>query len=212
MDKMGRIIGILSKRYGTKIRKGKPFDVLIGTVLSQRTKDEVSEPAARRLLARASSPKKMLGLSSEEIGRLILPTNYYIQKSKRIKEISRILLKRYGGRVPRDMAGLDELPGVGPKTASIVLAYSFGIPRIAVDTHVNRISQRLGLVPKNTKPETTQKILEGMVLQKYKIIMNNLLVDFGKDICRPLAPHCFRCPIFGQCRYEKRFFYKSRHI
>jgi endonuclease-3 len=97
-----------------------------------------------------------------------------------------------------------ELPGVGSKTASIVLAYGFGIPTIAVDTHVNRISQRLGLVEEGSKPEETQKVLERMVPRRMQVLVNHLFVSFGKDVCKPLRPQCFRCPIKEYCRYYHR--------
>jgi endonuclease-3 len=114
------------------------------------------------------------------------------------------LLQQYKSKVPRTREELMQLPGVGAKTASIVLAYAYGVPTIAVDTHVNRISKRLGIVAGNSKPERTQEILEKIIPEKYQIMVNHLLVTFGKDVCRPRAPKCYACPIKSLCPYPNK--------
>jgi endonuclease-3 len=155
----------------------------------------------------ANSPRKILKLSEKQIAKLIYPAGFYRQKAKKIKKLCRILLEKYRGKVPKKKEELLSLLAVGNKTASIVLAYGFGIPTIAVDTHVNRISKRLGIVPDDYKPEETQKILEEMLPKKLHIVVNHLLVTFGKNICRPVKPRCEVCPIKKYCKY-----YRIYHI
>ena len=209
MNRIEKIIKFLNKMYKIKVWKGKSFDVLIGTVLSHRTKDEVSWPASERLFKSANNPEKMSKLSEKEIVRLIKPVGFYNQKAKRVKQICKTLLEKYNGKVPYTREELMELPGVGAKTASIVLSYSFGIPTIGVDTHVNKVSQRLGLVPKGCKPEKTQEVLEKIIPKNLHIIINHLFVTFGKNMCRAVMPHCFRCPVYEFCKYEKKEHYRN---
>jgi len=173
-------------------------------VLSQRTKDETTGPAAERLFHTANTPQKILKLPARKIAKLIYPVGFYNQKAKRIKRICSILTKEYGGRVQRTREELMKLPGVGAKTASIVLAYAYSMPTVAVDTHVNRISKRLGFVAENSKPEKTQEVLEGLIPKKLQIVVNHLFVTFGKDICRPLRPRCYICPIVKLCPYPNK--------
>lgn len=209
MKKIEKIIKILNKRYRIKPWRGKPFRVLVGTVLSQRTKDEMSWPTSEKLFRVADNPEEMSKLSEKQIAKIIKSVGFYNQKAKRIKQICKILKEKYRGRVPRTREELMKLPGVGAKTASIVLSYSFGIPTIGVDTHVNRISQRLGLAPKGYKPEKTQVVLEKVIPKRLHIIVNHLLVTFGKDICRPIRPRCNICMIYKYCKYEKKECYRN---
>jgi len=209
MKRIVEIIEILDRKYKVKAWREKPFKLLIGTVISQRTKDETTEKAVGQLFRVANTPEKILKLSEKRIAKLIYPAGFYRQKSRRIKEISRIVLEKYRGRVPDEREELMQLPGVGSKTASIVLAYSFGVPTIAVDTHVNRISQRLGLVPNGCKPEKTQELLEKIVPEKLQIKVNHLFVLFGQNICRPVRPYCNICPIYRYCKYEKKEYYRK---
>lgn len=207
--RMTKIIRILQKKCKVRTWRERPFRVLIACVLSQRTKDETTDPASDRLFRAADTPQKMLRLSVKRIARLIYPVGFYNQKSKRIKKICRILLNKYGGRVPHTRDELMELPGVGAKTASIVLAYAFGVPTIAVDTHVNRISKRLGFVAENSKPEKTQEFIEKIIPKKYQIMANHLLVTFGKEICQPRVPKCYACPVEKLCPYPNKNFGKK---
>lgn len=204
-----KIIVSLNKVYRVEKWRSNPFKVLITTVLSHRTKDQTTRKASQQLFKAANTPEKIVKLSKKKIAKLIYPVGFYEQKAKRIKQICKILLEKYGGRVPATREELMQLPGVGSKTASIVLAYSFGIPTIAVDTHVNRISQRLGFVPYGNRPEKTQEILESIVPKNLQIIANHLLVTFGQDLCRPVRPKCNICPVYKYCRYEKKEHYRN---
>ncbi len=180
----------------------EPFKVLIATVISQRTKDEVTYTVAERLFEKYPTPKDMKNAPVDEIARLIYPAGFYKEKAKKIKEIARIIDEEYGGKVPDTLEELLKLPGVGRKTANIVLSRCFGKDAIAVDTHVHRISNRLGWVyTKN--PEETERELMKVLPKKYWRDINELLVMFGRTICRPISPRCEICPIKSFCLYYK---------
>ncbi|MEM5882997.1 MAG: endonuclease III [Candidatus Aenigmatarchaeota archaeon] len=202
MNEVERIIKILNKKYKVKPWKEKPFKLLIGTILSQRTRDEKTSQAWKRLFLKANTPEKILNLSEKEIQNLIKDVGFYRQKAKRIKKISQIILEEYKGKVPSSREELLKLPGVGPKTADVVLSYSFGKPVIAVDTHVATISKRLGWT-KSDKPERIREDLHKIVPKKYRLIINNLFVEFGKEICRA-KPKCYVCPIIKFCKFSKK--------
>ncbi|WP_457621534.1 endonuclease III domain-containing protein [Persephonella sp.] len=175
-----------------------PYQILISTIISLRTKDEVTAEASERLFKLADNPYDMLRLSEDEIAKAIYPAGFYRNKAKTIREISRILVEKYGGDVPDTLDKLLKLPGVGRKTANLVLALSFNKPAICVDVHVHRISNRLGIV--NTKtPEETEKQLMEKVPRKYWSKINDLLVAFGQTICKPVSPYCSRCPVAHLC-------------
>lgn len=175
-----------------------PFFVLISTVMSHRTRDEVTYPAARKLFERFSTPTKMVDADAGEIEALIRDVGFYRVKTGRIQEISRILLEKYDGKVPDDMEALLGLPGVGRKTANCVLAHAFLKDALAVDTHVHRISNRLGLV--GTKaPEETESELKKIFPQKYWKHINLLLVKLGQNVCRPISPRCGVCVLNDMC-------------
>ena len=200
-----KIVRVLQKKYKIKPWRGKPFEVLISTILSQRTKDEVTRKCARKLLNVANTPEKILKLDERKIRELIYPVGFYRQKAKKIKKICKILIEKYGGKVPKKREELLKLPGVGDKTASCVLSYGFGISTIPVDTHVNRISKRLGIVNEKNSPEETRKTLEKTLPKKLYGIVNFLFISFGRDICRPIKPRCNICPIKEVCKYYKKF-------
>ena len=202
--KIEKILEKLRKLYRHGYEIETPFRLLITTILSQRTKDETTEGAAKRLFEVVKTPKDILRLSTIEIAKLIYPVGFYKRKSETIKKLCEILVKEYSGEVPGNKEDLLKLPGVGQKTASIVLSYGFGVPTVAVDTHVNRISQRLGLVPIGSKPEETQKILEKLIPKKLQIEVNNLFVNFGKNICKPRNPLCASCPIKIFCKFYRQ--------
>jgi len=184
-----------------------PFKILIATVLSLRTKDEVTAKASERLFQVADDPYKMLELSEEEISKLIYPVGFYRRKARNIKEICKILVEKYNGKVPDSLEELLKLPGVGRKTANLVITLGFGKLGICVDTHVHRISNRLGYV--NTKtPEETEFALREKLPKEYWIEINDLLVSFGQHICHPTSPKCSICPIKEYC--EKRGVKRSR--
>lgn len=178
---------------------GSPFQVLIATVLSLRTQDATTIHAARRLFALAGEPRAMLALDEATLARTIYPVGFYRQKARQIREICRILLEREGGEVPRDIDALLELPGVGRKTANLVVSLGYGEPGVCVDTHVHRITNRWGYVETRT-PEQTEMALRATLPRPYWTDVNRLLVQFGQAICRPVSPRCSICPVARSCR------------
>jgi len=173
-----------------------PFRILISCILSLRTKDETTGAASKRLFALADSPHAMLGLPEKEIARAIFPVGFYNTKARNIRAICRRLIDEHGGRVPDEM--LLALPGVGRKTANLVLTVGYGKPGICVDTHVHRISNRWGWVKTKT-PEQTEMALRELLPHRYWTRFNGLLVTFGQNCCTPLSPHCSACPVEGDC-------------
>ncbi|MDD5084793.1 MAG: endonuclease III [Candidatus Omnitrophica bacterium] len=180
-------------------RRTDPFRILISTVLSTRTKDETTEAASARLFAIAKTPGALLRLSRSKIERAIYPVGFYKTKAKNVKTISKIILKKYAGRVPHTLEELMTLPGVGRKVANLVMTRGFGLDGICVDTHVHRISNRWGYVRTKT-PHETEMTLRRKLPRRYWIIYNDLLVAFGQTICKPVSPFCSRCPVAGYCK------------
>lgn len=176
-----------------------PFRILISTLISLRTKDAVTMAASRRLFALADTPSAMLTLSPETIEQAIYPAGFYRIKTKNILEISRILLESYKGEVPSQKEALLQLPGVGTKTANLTLNLGFGIDAICVDTHVHRISNRMGWVA-TKNPEETEIALEKIMPQHYWIPLNELLVTYGQQICKPVSPLCSQCTVYSFCK------------
>jgi endonuclease-3 len=174
----------------------RPFETLVSTILSLRTKDAVTEQASRRLLARAPTPDGIAALPVAEIEELIYPAGFYHTKARNLKETSRILLRDYEGKVPRKMEELLKLPGVGRKTANLVITVGYGEYGICVDTHVHRISNRWGYVK---TPEETEFALYGRLPKKHWITYNDLLVTFGQNLCVPISPWCGKCPVQEFC-------------
>lgn len=175
-----------------------PFRVLISCILSLRTKDETTAAASLRLFALADTPEALLDVSERKIAHTIFPVGFYNTKARHIRAICRRLIEQYGGRVPDDMDRLLALPGVGRKTANLVLTIGFGKPGICVDTHVHRISNRWGWV--NTKtPEQTEMALRELLPPRHWIHFNDLLVTFGQNCCKPISPHCNTCPVESDC-------------
>lgn len=171
-----------------------PFRILISTIISLRTKDQVTTEASRKLYAVADTPENIAKLSIPEIEKLIYPAGFYHNKARQIKEICQILVKKYASSVPNTMEELLAFKGVGRKTANLVLALGFNIPAICVDTHVHRITNRLGYVNTAT-PEKTEFALREKLPEKYWLRINTLLVAFGQTICQPLRPKCKNCPL-----------------
>ena len=174
------------------------FKILISTVLSLRTKDKTTEEASHRLFAVAADPEALLRLSIPQIEKLIFPVGFYHTKAKNLLEICRQLNERFGGQVPESMEDLLSLPGVGRKTANLVITVGHGKPGICVDTHVHRISNRWGLVKTKT-PEETERELRRVLPKRYWIEYNDLLVAFGQNLCVPISPFCGRCRIANAC-------------
>ena len=179
-------------------RSRDPFRVLMACLLSLRTKDETTGPASERLFGLADTPDAMLALSPRQIERAIFPVGFYRTKARVVREVSRDLIERFGGQVPASIDALLTLKGVGRKTANLVVTQGFNKPGICVDTHVHRISNRLGYV-KTTHPEKTEAALRAKLPRRYWIGYNDLLVSFGQNICLPLSPRCSRCPLSGWC-------------
>ena len=175
-----------------------PFAILVSTLLSLRTKDEVTAAATERLLNLAAGPQQMMSLTEGEIAGAIYPVGFYRNKARQIREICRVLLDRYGGVVPDNLEELLSLKGVGRKTANLVLTLGFDKDGICVDTHVHRISNRLGYVTTKT-PEQTEFALREKLPRHYWKIYNTLLVAFGQKICRPVSPLCSTCPVRVYC-------------
>lgn len=179
-----------------------PFLVLISTILSQRTRDEMTEKASAQLFAKYATPTAIAAASPDDLERLIRPVGFYRQKAVMIRRVSQAVLDRHGGRVPRTYEELIELPQVGPKTANCVLVYGYGEPRIPTDTHVHRVSNRLGLV-RTKAPEATEQALMRIVPRESWLHVNELFIRFGKDICRPIGPRCDACSFTSFCRYYR---------
>ena len=207
MEKIDEIVSILkreNKKYIVPIvtivsMTKNPFMVLISCLLSLRTKDKVTGEASNRLFKLADNPEKMLDLSTESIEKAIYPVGFYKTKSKRIKEICKTLLDDYGGVVPDEIDELLKLKGVGRKTANLTVTLGYGKLGICVDTHVHRISNRLGLVTTKT-PEQTEFALRKILPQKHWLIYNDLLVTYGQNLCAPISPWCSKCKIFKYCK------------
>jgi endonuclease III len=179
-------------------RSDDPYQILISTLISLRTKDAVTTEASRKLFAAAKTPRSMVKLPASRIRELIYPAGFYKRKAETILEVSRLLIDRYHGRVPDDLDLLLELPGVGRKTANLVLTLGFGKPGICVDTHVHRITNRFGYV--NTRnPDETETALRKKLPEEWWIPINDILVAFGQGLCAPISPHCSRCPVSAWC-------------
>lgn len=184
----------------TRIAAGHrdPFLVLIGCLLSLRTKDETTEKAMERLMEKARTPEELLSIPTDELEKIIYPVGFYRNKARLIKDISRTIIEKYGRTVPDTIEELTTIRGVGRKTANIVITEGYGKAGVAVDTHVHRISNRLGAVRTKT-PEQTEEALRKSLPRKYWIAYNPLLVTHGRRTCTPLSPFCSRCPVFDLC-------------
>jgi endonuclease-3 len=179
-------------------RARDPYKVLISCILSLRTQDKTTELASRRLFSLADTPQKMLTLDPARIEEAIYPVGFYRNKSRSVLAISRMLVDSYGARVPDDMDALLKLPGVGRKTANLVIGVGFGKPAICVDTHVHRITNRWGYLKTKT-PAETESVLREKLPRRYWIEFNDLLVTFGQNQCKPVSPLCGTCPVQAFC-------------
>lgn len=175
-----------------------PFQILISCLISLRTKDEVTAEASARLFHLARTVRAVASLPTATIARAIYPAGFYRMKARTIRDICRTLLEHHRGEVPNTLEGLLSLKGVGRKTANLVLTVGFGKPGICVDTHVHRISNRLGIVETKT-PEETEFALRRVLPRRHWIPYNDLLVSFGRNVCKPISPICSTCPANGLC-------------
>lgn len=179
----------------------RPFETLISTVLSLRTKDKVTLEASLRLFDKAKTPADILKLKSEELEKLIYPVCFYRNKSVSILKTCQILVEKYGGKVPRDLDKLIELPGVGRKTANLVMTVGFDDYGICVDVHVHRISNRFGFI-KTALPDESELVLRENLPKKHWKTYNDILVAFGQNLCVPVSPWCTRCPVEKYCEKQ----------
>ncbi len=206
--KLGRAVRILRAaaraRWGSWAHgRSNPFRTLVSCILSTRTKDETTDAASRRLFRLARTPRALMALSGWRIDRAIYPVGFHREKAGYLRAMSRILVEKHAGRVPATPGALLDLPGVGRKVANLVLGRAFGIPAICVDTHVHRISNRLGLV-RTREPEETERALSRLLPRRLWTEWNGLLVNWGQTVCRPVGPRCAGCPLRGVCAFGRR--------
>ena len=181
---------------------GGQFSILIGTILSARTKDENTTKVVKRLFKEYKSAKALAKAKVKDVEKIIKSIGFYHVKAKRIIQVASMIATQYKGKVPNDLEELLKLPGVGRKTANCVLVYGFEKPAIPVDTHVHRISNRLGLV-KTKSPEDTEFELMKKIPKKYWLEINDTFVMYGQNICKPISPMCNVCKIKKMCKYYK---------
>jgi endonuclease III len=185
-----------------EVEKGDPFRILIGTILSHRTRDENTTRATENLFSKYKTPAQLAEADPRRVRQLIRPSGFYNMKTKNIIRASRQLVDEFGGQVPDNVDDLLRIHSVGRKTANCVLVYAFAKPAIPVDTHVHRISNRLGLVT-TKKPEETEAELTRTVPKKYWLDLNELFVRFGQTTCKPIGPRCGQCTLSASCRYYR---------
>lgn len=181
---------------------GDPYKILIGTILSARTRDETTTNVIKMLFSKFKNPEELSRANLNEIKELIQKIGFYNVKAARIKEVSKILVEKYNSEVPPNLEDLLSFPGVGRKTANCVLVYGFRKPAIPVDVHVHRISNRIGIV-KTKKPEETEIVLQKSIDRKHWIAVNETFVVFGQNICLPIKPKCNVCRLTKLCKYYK---------
>jgi endonuclease-3 len=179
-------------------RDRDPFRILVSTILSLRTKDDVTEAASARLFAIASTPRQLARLELARIEKAIYPVGFYRTKARTLRDVARRLKKEFAGEVPCTMEGLLDFKGVGRKTAALVVSLGYGTPAICVDTHVHRIANRLGWVRTRT-PDQTEQALMRLVPRSRWISVNEIMVGFGQRVCTPLSPRCSTCPLTRSC-------------
>ena len=202
MSKTDRIIKIVEELNNVRVfLDHDPYRVLVRTILSQRTRDENTDQATNNLFSKYNDIYEVVEAPTDDVQELIKPAGFYRVKAGRIQEVSQILIDEYGGEVPDTLEELVKLPGVGRKTANCVLVFAFELPAIPVDTHVHRISNRMGLV--NTKtPDETEIELSKIAPKDLWIKLNDLMVQFGQNICKPTSPQCEMCPVNYLCDYD----------
>ncbi len=201
----GAVVRTLIDRYSEPAASVKetPWESLLFTALSARSRDDQTEPVFRALIAAYPAPADLAKAKRADVERILKHIGLFRSKAKNVIAMAEALMERHGGRVPSDMDALVALPGVGRKTASCVLVYAYGIPAIAVDTHVLRIVNRLGWVKEKT-PEKTERSLRRTLPKRFWIDINRVMVSFGRAICVPGRPKCWRCPVRRWCAYPKK--------
>ena len=184
---------------------GGPLSILIGTILSARTRDENTSPVVKKLFTKYKTARSLAKAKVSDVEKIIKPTGFYHVKARRIIKVASLIDSQYSGKVPDSFDELLKLPGVGRKTANCVLVYAFDKPAIPVDTHVHRISNRLGLVKTKT-PEETELALMKKIPKKYWLEINDTFVMYGQNICKPISPMCDVCQLKSECKYYKTTF------
>ncbi len=184
---------------------GGPLSILIGTILSARTRDENTSAVVKKLFSKYKTAHSLARAKVSDVEKIIKSTGFYHVKARRIIEVTSLIDSKYCGRVPDTLEELLNLPGVGRKTANCVLVYAFDKPAIPVDTHVHRISNRLGLV-ETKNPEETEFELMKKIPKRYWLKINDIFVMYGQNICKPISPMCDVCQIRKECRYYKSKF------
>jgi len=212
MKPIDKIIKALKGKYNLSMlgqfrSRYTPFQILISTVLSARAKDTTTVPLVKKLFQKYKTPKDFAKANIRDLEKEIYPIGFYRNKAKNIKELSKIILNKYKGTVPKDLNELLTLPGVGRKVANCVLVYAFNEAAIPVDIHVHRISNRIGLVKTKTPEETESKLTE-IVPKRYWIDINEVFVTHGQNTCLPRNPNCPNCPINRYCNYYKTAYKK----
>jgi len=215
LDKIGKILDGMIKtmdavkpprmtalRQLREAENGSPLSILIGTILSARTRDENTSAVVRKLFSQYKTAHALASAKISDVEKIIKSTGFYHVKAKRIIEVAAIIDSKHSGKVPQTLDKLVELPGVGRKTANCVLVYAFDKPAIPVDTHVHRISNRIGLVQTKT-PEDTEIELMKKIPRKHWIRINDTFVMYGQNICKPISPMCKVCQIKKECNYYK---------
>lgn len=176
-----------------------PFQILISTVLSARTKDTTTIPISKKLFSTYPDAKSLARASIKTLHKILYGIGFYKVKSQRIKEISKIVLEKFAGEVPKTLEELTSLPGVGRKTANCVLVYAFQVPSIPVDVHVHRISNRLGWIKTKTPEESEQQLMK-IIPRELWVEINEHFVVHGQTICKPISPFCSKCPVYEHCK------------
>jgi endonuclease-3 len=199
------VMRTLKRRYPDRAASEKetPWEVILFTALTARSRDEQVEPVFRGLMRAYPTPAALADADVRDVMRRLRTIGLYRSKAKNIVALARALVERHGGKVPADLDALVALPGVGRKTASCTLVYAFGIPAVAVDTHVHRVVNRLGWVTQKT-PEKTERALRAALPKRHWLDVNRVMVQFGRDICVPTTPKCWACPVAAWCAYPKK--------
>lgn len=197
------ILDVLNQTYPDhpmgKLTEGRPFRVLVACIMSLRTRDDMMIPLAEKLFKEADTPEAILKFSEAEFAQKIYPVGFYKTKAKNILKICELLINNYNSRVPDDIETLLTFPGVGRKTANLVVGLGHNLPAVCVDIHVHRICHRLGYL-KTKDPEETEMFIRENLPQAYWHIINRVLVRHGQDCCKPINPNCQACPVLNLCK------------
>ena len=205
-EKAYKVLKLHFERHKTPIidlmavQSDSPYRILVATILSTRTKDEMTAKSSKKLFETADSFAELEKLSEKEIAELIYPVGFYNEKAKHLKQIPKILREKFNGKIPQTIDELVQLPGVGRKVANLILISVFKLPAICVDTHVHRIFNRFGYIKTKT-PLETEMALRKKLPEKYWLTINGYMVSYGQDICKPVSPKCAECEISEWCGY-----------